>query len=140
MKLQELMEGSNINMTIASNLIQRAFKSITPVEVRFGGSSFGTHLKDRLAGREESITLPELVGAFVKARNKIGEELFNIPNGQDEVLWCIKDVEARLNIIIAIGLNERTNKYYMKCITIMRKDCDKFLSNEQYGGTKELYV
>jgi hypothetical protein len=141
MKLQELLEMSNTEISVLSGLIQRIFKSLVPVEVVTSGPSQHSHLVDRLTGREAEVTLPEVTSAFTKAKQVAGMELFNIPEDQTQIKWIIKDTESNLNIVVDVFAHPRIpGKFVIKCVTIMRKDCHKFGCDYTSGNYKELYV
>lgn len=141
MKLRDLLEMSNTEISILSGLVQRILKPLAPVEVITSGPSHHSHLVDRLQGREADVTLPEITNAITKARDVAGTKLFDIPKDQDRVQWIIKDTENNLNIAIDIFPHPNNpNKFVVKFVTIMRKDCNKFGCDIKYGSSKELYV
>jgi len=100
-----------------------------------------THFKDRIQGREDSVTKFELAGAFKKMKERYGDRLVAARNNHKEFVGVLKDLASELNIPFSIEFDRRNppnNKYKLRGITIMRKDPKRFRAN--VGGGTELQV
>lgn len=141
MKLQELMEMAIQDVSIASSLIRRVFKSVPNLEVQFGSIGNGAHMTDRVTGREQEVTLPEIVTTFQKVFKHVGMDLFKDVTEEQDIEWVVKNPEISLNLVFAVKYRPRVNKYIIKCMTMMRKDCDKFHSKNQHSNyVREIVV
>jgi hypothetical protein len=110
------------------------FRPLVKIDV-----TLSQHFKDdRLTDREQDVQLQEVLSVFRKARDKYGMDLFILREGRHQNKWVLKDPELQLNIVIAIGTSGPYDRYYMKGVTIMRKDPDKFIST--HFNSVDLYV
>jgi hypothetical protein len=125
---------SKIESSSLKSLIEHVFRPLLKVDV-----ALSHHFKDdRLTDREQDVQLQEVLSVFKKARDKYGMDLFIFREGQSQNKWVLKDPNLQLNIVIVIGTSGPYNKYYMKGITIMRKDPNKFIST--HFNSVDLYV
>jgi hypothetical protein len=130
--LKQLMEMNTGETRIAVGLLNRAFSKW---ELDFDLSG---HATDRSLDREKDVSLQEVVGAFIKLRDKYINHFTNDYNANAKSFTVvIKDREAALNIVVAFDFSRRnptTGKYDAKCITIKRKPVDEFGLNLKGGA------
>lgn len=87
---------------------------------------FSRHFVERLLGREQRVTIEEIVGAFAKLKGKYKKRLLSAKKKPDYEA-VLKDFSNDLNIVFGIRGGE------MKNITIKRKDPNTFRLNIQGG-------
>lgn len=87
---------------------------------------FSRHFIERLLGREQKVTVDEVVASFAKLKKKYKKRLLAAKKSPDYEA-VLKDLSADLNIAFAIKGNELTN------ITIKRKDPASFHLNRKGG-------
>lgn len=121
MLLQDIMEMSGQEASIVRSIIFNTFKKYNVSDVLLG-----VHFRERLQDREEQVSAQEIINAFIKARDKYGASIFDIPPGHSEKTWVVQDFETNLNIPIVVRLDARTNKYHIHGTTIMRKKPSSF--------------
>ena len=83
---------------------------------------FTRHFIERLLGRESGVTVPEIINAFAKLKNKYKKRLISAKKKPDYEA-VLKDFDRELNIVFGIDGNELNN------ITIMRKPPREFKTN-----------
>lgn len=96
---------------------------------------FSRHFIERLLGREQPVTVPEVVDAFNKLKKKYKRKLLSAKKkpGYEAVL---KDFDNDLNIVFGIKAGAPTPQ--LVNITIMKKQPDTFKANVR--GGEELKV
>ena len=135
MKLADLFEMSMQDLRTAEDLIERMFKDLELDVI------WTTHFKERIVGREENVSLPELVDAFRRMKQKYGPALQASKDNHERFEAVLKDLAHDLNIPFAIDFSHkdpRSRKYNLRGITIMRKDPSRFHINA--AGGKELTI
>lgn len=132
MLLQDLLEMSSQDAFICRNFLNKIFNRLGNFDV-----NLGVHFRDRLLDRENEVTLQDLMLTFSKFVKKYQKTILEEPK-KHLFIATIKDNETQLNIPFQVLFDERKNKYYMKTITIMRKDPSTF-GVDNFGGI-ELYV
>ncbi len=93
---------------------------------------FTYHFKERLLGREQSITPEEIEHAFAKLKELHGQKLMDA-KGTNGYKAIIKDFQNSLNIVFNLQNDTLTN------ITVMRKPPNKFSSSD-FPGSNDLKV
>jgi hypothetical protein len=92
---------------------------------------FSRHFVERLLGREQRVTIEEVVGAFNKLKRKYKQRLLSAKKTPDYEA-VLKDFSNDLNIVFGIRGNELVN------VTIKKKDPASFHVNTK--GGEELRV
>lgn len=87
---------------------------------------FSRHFVERLLGREQRVTMDEIVGAFAKLKSKYKKRLLSAKK-KPEYEAVLKDFSNDLNIVFGIRGGEMMN------ITIKRKDPAAFRLNIKGG-------
>lgn len=118
MKLLELK--SPAELTYLETALQGLFSDLG-LEVHFT-----KHFVERLFGREQKVSVREIIGAFQKLKAKYRLKLEQAKD-YGELEGIIKDFGHDLNIVFKI---EDPN---LEAITIMRKDPNQFHVNSQGG-------
>lgn len=92
---------------------------------------FTRHFMERLLGRERTVTIEEVVGAFDKLKRKYKQRLLK---AKRMGVWeaVLKDFSYELNIVFSIKGPELVS------ITVKRKDPNEFVPNVR--GGEELRV
>lgn len=96
---------------------------------------FSRHFVERLLGREQRVTVEEIIDAFTKLKQKYKQRLKSAKNkpGYEAIL---KDFDSDLNIVFGIRADEPIPD--LVNITIKKKDPSAFVPNVQ--GGEELKV
>lgn len=94
---------------------------------------------ERLQGREQAIPPVDVVTAFTKMRNKYCDRIISALDKELEFWGVIKYHRKRLNIVFAVTQSLQTGKYIIRCVTIMKKDCNSF-SSDDYRRSVDLPV
>jgi hypothetical protein len=87
---------------------------------------FSRHFVERLLGREQRVTIEEVVGAFNKLKRKYKRRLLSAKKAPDYEA-VLKDFSNDLNIVFGIRGNELVN------VTIKKKDPAAFHINNKGG-------
>lgn len=127
MKLWELQSPAEVNA-----LEQQLDQLMRPVGLDV---EFSRHFIERLLGRGQPITVPEVIDAFSKLKKKYKNKLLRAKNspGYEAIL---KDFDNDLNIVF--GIQPGQDIPQLTNVTIMKKDPDSFVANVR--GGEELKV
>ena len=85
------------------------------------------HFVERILGRERSVTMDEVTGAFEKLKAKYGERLMQAKE-TDRYVGILKDFATSLNIVFELK-DDKMNQ-----VTIIRKSPNQFQSRDFPGG------
>jgi hypothetical protein len=83
-------------------------------------AAFTAHFKERLEGREESVTPQELVGIFRKLVQQRGR-LQEWGKGSKSVKACLTDITTALNIPVVVEVDPVSGHEDLVLLTVMRK-------------------
>lgn len=127
MKLWELQTSAEVNA-----LEQQLDQLMRPVGLDV---EFSRHFVERLLGRGQPITVPEILSAFDKLKKKYKKKLLSAKKnpGYEAIL---KDFDNDLNIVF--GIRPGQDIPQLMNVTIMKKDPDTFIANVK--GGEELRV
>lgn len=127
MKLYELASSAEVNA-----LEQQLDQLMAPVGLDV---EFSRHFVERLMGREEPVSVGEVVDAFSKLKRKYKQKLLGAKKrpGYEAIL---KDFDTDLNIVFGVKVGQPLPQ--LVNITIKKKDPGTFKANVK--GGEELTV